>query len=211
MAAKTDTTPYHGHFGLYLGGFIAAIVLFAVTAAMAVHGVGGAETSLFHAINNWPDSLRGFFLACTIAPESLWIGAAAVVLTFLFRMYRLSWRLAVCFIGGYGVAFIAKHLVGRARPAELLQDIHVRAHETGMGYPSGHTMMMTVLMLAILPYLPWRWRWIVPIPIVLMMLSRIYLGVHMPLDIIGGLAVGVGVISFVRILPQPLKVLLRLD
>jgi membrane-associated phospholipid phosphatase len=211
-ASKTDTAPYHGHNALYIGAFIVAVLLFGATAAMAYHhGIASWELSLFHSINNWPNSLRTFFLGCTLFPESMWTAAVAVVLAFVFRMYRLSWRLAVAFIGGYGFAFIAKHVIGRGRPFEMFHDVHQRASESGMGYPSGHTMMITILMLAILPYVPGKWRWLLPIPVVLMALSRVYLGVHYPLDVVGGFAVGLGVISFIRILPQPLKVFLRLD
>jgi membrane-associated phospholipid phosphatase len=212
MTAKTDTTPYHGHGGFYFAGLVGSVLLFCVSAAMAWNQhVPGWETTLFHAINNWPESLYHLFLVGTVFHESLWIAVAAVVIAFVVRMYRLAWRLAVCSIGGYGVALIAKHVIERPRPVEILHDVHARAAETGMGFPSGHTMIMTVIMFAILPYLPWKWRWIVPIPIILMALSRIYLGVHVPLDVIGGFAVGVGVISFVRILPQSFKVALRLD
>lgn len=212
MTSKTDTAPYHGHFAIYASAFVAAALLFGGTAALALRsGIAGWELSLFHAINNWPNGLRGFFLGCTLFPESMWTAALAVVLSFAFRMYRLSWRLAVCFIGGYGFAFLAKHFIARGRPFDVLHDVHTRAHETGMGFPSGHTMMITVLMFAILPYVPKKWRWLLPIPIVLMALSRVYLGVHFPLDVVGGFAVGLGVISFVRILPQPIKVFLRLD
>ncbi|HEU4914549.1 MAG TPA: phosphatase PAP2 family protein [Candidatus Saccharimonadales bacterium] len=209
---KTDITPYHGHGKLYFGGLVGAVLLFFGSAALVWNQqVPGWEVTLFHSVNSWSESWYHFFLTATIFHESLWIAAVAVALAFIFRMYRLSWRLAVCSIGGYAVSFIAKHVVERGRPDVLLGDVHARASETSMGFPSGHTMIMTVLMLALLPYLPWRWRWIIPIPIILMGLSRVYLGVHMPLDVVGGFAIGVGVISFVRILPQPLKVFLRLD
>ena len=209
---KTDITPYHGHGKLYFGGLVSAFVLFFGSAALAwSQQVPGWDAALFRVINDWPESFFHFFLVATIFHESLWIAVVAVVLAFAARMYRLSWRLAACSIAGYGIALIGKHVIDRARPEGLLTDIHVRITETGNGFPSGHTMIITIVMLALLPYLPWRWRWIIPIPIILMGLSRVYLGVHMPLDIIGGFAIGVGVISFVRILPQSFKVFLRLD
>jgi membrane-associated phospholipid phosphatase len=209
---KTDITPYHGHGRLYFGGLIGALLLFFGSASLVWNQqMPGWEVTLFRTINGFSESWYHFFLAATIFHESLWIAVIAVVTAFALRMYRLSWRLAVCSIGGYAVALIGKEVIDRARPEGLLENVHVRIAETGMGFPSGHTMIITVVMLAILPYLPWRWRWIVPIPIVLMGLSRVYLGVHMPLDIVGGFAIGVGVISFVRILPQAFKVFLRLD
>jgi undecaprenyl-diphosphatase len=71
--------------------------------------------------------------------------------------------------------------------------------------------MITIIMLMLLPYVPKKWRWVIPIPIIAVGLARVYLGVHTPLDIIGGFAVGLGVVAFLRILPQTLKVFFRLD
>lgn len=211
MAAKTDTTPYHGHFALYLSGFIVAMLLFAGSAYLAAGEVSQREIAVFRAINDWPDSLRALFRVSTIFPGSLWIAAAAIVLTTILRMPRLAWRLAACALAGYAISLLSKHFIDRPRPQGIVENIHLRATENGMGYPSSHVLFITIIMLAVLPYLPWRWRWVIPVPIILMALSRIYLGLNLPLDVLGGFAVGLGIISFVRILPQPFKVLSRLD
>ncbi|HUC89199.1 MAG TPA: phosphatase PAP2 family protein [Patescibacteria group bacterium] len=174
--------------------------LFVVAALIAhKHTFGGVELSVFRHINDWPNGLRPFFLAVTLAPESLWIGVATVIILFALKMYRAVWQLAAAIFGGYAAALLAKHFIGRPRPIGFLNDAHIRANETGMGFPSGHTMMVTIVVLILWPYLPKGWRWLTLGFIPLMGLSRIYLGVHEPLDTIGGFALGAMVVSAIRV------------
>lgn len=212
ITEKHDSVMYEGRRNWYISAFALSMITLVITSIIASkHHLMGWEISLFHAINNWPDSLTWFFKAASIAQDSMWIAAGAVVLTFALRMWRLSWRLAATTIGGYAIAFLLKHEIARARPDGFLSELHLRWTDTGAGFPSGHTMVMTVVMLSILPYLPTKWRWVVPVMIILMGISRIYLGAHAPLDIIGGFAAGLLAVSAVRIMPQSLRVFLRLD
>jgi len=197
----------------WLALLIVSLLFLGVSAYLAHrHTLSGVELSFFHVVNDWPDKFRPLFLVATIAPESLWFGAAAVIIVFVLKMYRASWQLAVATIGGYVAAFAGKHFVARPRPVELVSDAHVRVHETGMGFPSGHTMMLTVIILILWPYLPRGWRWAIAfVGISLMGLSRIYLGVHGPLDVVGGFAVGAIVVATLRVLPQKLRTFFRFD
>ncbi len=192
---------------------MAAVLGFAGSTWLTLQHMGmmGWEISVFRAVNGMADILRLPALVVTVAPESALIGAVCVVLAFILRLYRLAWRMAVAIFGGYFVTMLAKHMIGRERPGEILSDVTMRAHDTGMGFPSGHTMIVTVISLLLIPYLPGKWRWLVAVPIILMGWSRVYLGLHAPLDIVGGFLVGLGVVCFIRILPGVVKRFFRLD
>lgn len=168
-------------------------------------GISSLEESAFRYFYSWSDSWRRFFLAATIAPEALWIAMATMFVAFIARFYRAAWELAVATLGGSALVFLGKHIIDRPRPEGLFGDVTARVHETGMAFPSGHTMVMTVIVLVLWPYLPKGWRWLTLLLIPLMAISRMYLGVHMPIDVLGGFAVGVVVVAGMRSLPRPVR------
>src|SRR5690606_25737883 len=87
----------------WLAGAVCGLLLGAGSTYAAVRGsLLGLEERLFYFVNFWPENLREVFLAATIVPESLWIAVAAVVVTFLLKMYRATWELAAATVAGYG-------------------------------------------------------------------------------------------------------------
>jgi membrane-associated phospholipid phosphatase len=211
MAAKTDTTPYKGHFKLYLTGLILSLLVFAVGAFWANSGKPmDWEENLFLSVNGWPEALYKPMMILAFMGGG-WFAATAVATAFATQFYRLAARLAISILAGYGLTAICKHLIDRARPDAIVGDAISRATEAGMGYPSTHAAIITIILLTLLPYLKWRWRWIVPVGIAAVCLSRLYLGPHLPLDVVGGVALGTAIVAFVRVLPQPLRVALRID
>jgi membrane-associated phospholipid phosphatase len=73
----------------------------------------------------------------------------------------------------------------------------------GLGFVSGHIGVVTALALVAVPWLP-RWgRWLVATATVLVFVTRMYVGAHLPLDMIGGAALGLGVGAAVRLLLGP--------
>lgn len=196
----------------WAAGFVGGALLFAAMALLAhKHTVSGVNLTIFRQVNNWPDSLRLFFLAVTGSSNSLWVGIVAVLVTFLLKLQQLTWQLAAAIIGAFAVGFLGKHIVAQPRPFHLLADVHQRVAETDASFPSGHTLVVTVVVLVLWPYLPRGWRWLVALLIPLMGLSRIYLGVHTPIDIIGGFALGLVVVSAMRILPARMRKFFCLD
>lgn len=118
-----------------------------------------------------------------------------VVALVLRRRLRASLFAATAVVGSMLLNLAAKHVFARVRPA-LWDSI---APETTFSFPSGHAMgsitlaWVVVLLWWHLEAAPWRaWRWpvtVLALAFVLAVgLSRIYLGVHYPSDILAGWA-----------------------
>lgn len=115
---------------------------------------------------------------------------ALVIVLAALRKYREAVFAAIALGGSALLNLGAKLFFARDRPS-LWESI---APETTYSFPSGHAMGSMTLA-GVLVLLAWhtRWRWTVVavmVPfVVLVGLSRVYLGVHYPSDILAGWAV----------------------
>lgn len=105
----------------------------------------------------------------------------------LRRRFRDGMFFGIAVIGSAALNIAAKNYFARTRPDLWLS---IRP-ETTYSFPSGHAMGSTTLgMAVILLCWPTRWRWPVAIAslvfILLVGVSRLYLGVHYPSDILAG-------------------------
>jgi len=121
-----------------------------------------------------------------------------VAATFLLLTYLKRWRelgaLTICLTGGAVLSFLLKILFHRTRP-----DLFQVVKETSYSFPSGHALA-TMCFYGMVAFLimrktsSWRGRLTVMtltvILSVLIGISRIYLGVHYPTDVIAGYAIG---------------------
>jgi undecaprenyl-diphosphatase len=187
---------YHLKVKTYAVICLSSLVILAWTASKASHHtLANWENSLFDFIYGWNEQFRPLFLALTQL-GSAWMVLIVPLFIWAQKQRRLAWQL---FLGGV-LAFLLvewlKYLVARPRPVYLRSDIMQReSFITGFGFPSGHTAIATVLALMLLPYVPRRQWWLLAVWVILVGLSRLYLGVHAPLDIAGGLAIGTFVAS----------------
>ena len=60
----------------------------------------------------------------------------------------------------------------------------------GLSFVSGHAVIVTAVAGLLTPILPRRWKWVPWVVVVLNGVTRIYVGAHNPLDIVGGIGVG---------------------
>ena len=174
--------------------FLSLITLILATWVAASGTMGDVEKTVFRVINAWPNALRLPFLVVTYSGSVYALGALTLLL--IWRGYpRLALRI---FAGGVTVFMVTQAMklaVQRPRPGGLIDNVHVREKLiAGFGFPSTHTAMTTVMALLLVVWLPYKWRWLAVLWIVMVGLSRIYLGVHAPLDVVGGFAAGVFVV-----------------
>lgn len=195
---------------VYIASFvISSVVLLAATWFALAHRFYGWEIQAFLEINSWPSHWQNVFKG--LSQLGLWAGVLLVVAGTFLRKWQFTWRLSATLLVGYGLVVALKHIVSRGRPDEYLQNIHVYWMEYGAGFPSAHAALATVAMLSLYPILPKLWWWVMaPLFIALVCISRFYLGAHVPLDAIGGVAVGAMVVCGSYLLPAPIARILRL-
>jgi membrane-associated phospholipid phosphatase len=199
-ASATDATPGYRRRRADVVVLCAAAALLGVSLLIMGRAdrVADEERAVFHAVNDLPAWLR------TVVEPVMqlgWFGAVLIVSVGALAIGFLTHRprrgaavaLAVGVAGGgaYLVAKLAKHAVNRGRPGDMLQEVRIRGvPASGLGFPSGHAAVSTAIVLVILPYLVWRWRWaLLALPLIVAF-ARVYVGAHLPLDVVAGVAIG---------------------
>lgn len=177
-----------------LGLLAVSLVVVLLTSIFAARGMmAGWEVSLFRVVNNLPDAQRPLWLVATGMGSVFFLFGLTLFLIF-FKYYRTAVRLFSLSVIALLTSEAMKVLVDRPRPVALLSDVHVRQLMVGNGYPSSHTALAVVMACTVVTLLPRRARWVACVWIGLVAVSRLYLGVHAPLDVIGGCAIGLLVV-----------------
>ncbi len=101
-------------------------------------------------------------------------------------------RLTVAFLLCAYTNAVAKALAALPRPPEYAPGrVKGLWEATGYGFPSGHTQSAVVVWGYLAAQARRRWLWILAAVMMLFIpLSRIYLGVHFPHDVLGGYIIG---------------------
>ncbi len=104
---------------------------------------------------------------------------------------RTGARLSILFLLSAYVNAAAKVLASQPRPFDFDPQVRKLVEAGGGGFPSGHTQNSVVFWGYLASQYRRPWLWIVAVVLmVLVPLSRMYLGVHFPTDLLGGYLLG---------------------
>ena len=175
---------------------IAALAVLALSSILVSdqHYVRG-ETAAFDAVNDWPRWI-GVPLEAVMHVGTLGVGLVligAVALTHLPRQPRAVVAVTVATLVAWRLDDVIKAIIERPRPGELPVGATVRAHASGFGFPSGHTTLAFAFATVLHPLLPTRVRWIPWAIATAVGIARMYVGVHWPMDVVGGAALGIAI------------------
>ena len=115
---------------------------------------------------------------------------------------RVGARLGVLLILSAYVNLALKELFDQPRPSP--ERVDVLAEETTPGFPSGHSQNSLVVFGYLAAQIGRPWAWAAAGLIALAVgLSRVYLGVHFPTDVLGGWLIGLAMLTlYIRAEPE---------
>ena len=171
-----------------------------VSALLAERGVYGWEVAIFQAVNGLPGSLRPLLWVLNQYGTAITIPVATVI-ALAFRRWVLAAALAMSGVTVYVLAKVIKGYVGRGRPSALVESVVEREpfSPESLGYPSGHAAVAWAITIIVLAFMGRPWRRVAIVLAIVVPVVRMYVAAHLPLDLIGGAALGVFVASAVSL------------
>ena len=178
---------------------VGAAVLVLSAIPVDEHSLSGVERAAFRAVNHVPGLPFSPVWLLMQAGNVAAVPVAALG-ALLARRPRLAAGLLVAGALTYAGAKVVKQFVTRGRPATLVDDVEFHgAVARGLGFVSGHAGVAVALAVVAFPYLGRRARWVVGGLAAFVCVARVYVGAHLPLDIVGGAALGLLVGAAVRL------------
>jgi membrane-associated phospholipid phosphatase len=104
---------------------------------------------------------------------------------------RLGFRIGLILLTSDGINGFLKLSFGMPRPYWVSNEVKALSMETSFGLPSGHSQTAVAVWGRLAAWLRRRWAYVVlGLLIFLISISRLYLGVHFPTDVLAGWIVG---------------------
>ncbi|HET6664367.1 MAG TPA: phosphatase PAP2 family protein [Acidimicrobiales bacterium] len=174
-----------------------AILAASIVAARRPH-IPRWEVRVFHAVNGLPGwlywilwlpmQLGNLVVGTLVGLACAWVArepavAVGVVLAMILKL--VTERIVRREMKAY--------LAVRKRPGSSHQESVLRGGDVpskGPSFPSGHVILVAAIGCVVAPTLPVEWVWVPFLLTALVMLGRVYVGAHNPLDVTAGLGAG---------------------
>ena len=160
--------------------------------------IGAAESRVFHAVNGLPDGLYPF-LWLPMQFGNLLVGVAAGLAV---AVVDRDITAAVGVILAAALKLLAErvirremaaYLAVRQRPGVSQSGAILRGGDvpvSGPSFPSGHVILAAGVGTVVSPIVGPAWWWVPVALTLLVMIGRVYVGAHNPLDVTAGLGAG---------------------
>jgi membrane-associated phospholipid phosphatase len=160
--------------------------------------ISAAESRIFHAVNGLPNGLYPvLWLPMQLGNLVVGTGAGLIV-----ALVHRDVTVAVGVILAMALKLVtervvrremADYLVVRQRPATSQEGAILRGGDvpkSGPSFPSGHAILVAAVGSVVAPNLSPTWWWVPLSLTLLVMVGRVYVGAHNPLDVTAGLGAG---------------------
>jgi undecaprenyl-diphosphatase len=180
---------------------VTSMVVLVASTVLARRGVYRWEVVIFQAFNGLPGSFRSLLWVVNQYGTAITIPVASVI-ALVFRKWILALSLLISGAAVYVLAKVIKEYVARGRPAAVMEEVIEREgfSPNSLGFPSGHAAVAWAITIILLAYVGRPWQIAAIIVAILVPMVRMYVAAHLPLDLIGGAALGVAVASAVNLL-----------
>jgi glycosyltransferase 2 family protein len=177
------------------------LVLGAGMVAVRNGTVSALEEDAFRAVNDLPDALYPVLWPFQQLGV-LVVGPIVAVAALLARRPLLAAAALLATLAKLWLERVVKSMVSRDRPGTSVGDVNDRGDVSlqGESFVSGHAVLIAALACVIAPYLHGRWRVLPWVAIGLVMVGRVYVGAHNPLDVICGAGLGIAIGSVLNLL-----------
>jgi undecaprenyl-diphosphatase len=154
------------------------------------------DAQIFSAIKSIQNPVLDVIMLSITNIATLYIGVPIVLaLAYLSKNRKLLADLFVALLIGIALTLLLKMAIARPRPEDIM-NVGFWASATFSSFPSDHASTAFV-MFGIIGHHLKKWRLWFFLLAVLVAVSRIYLGVHFPTDVLAGAFLGILVSQFV--------------
>ena len=191
---STDRRPQDGATGCARWNVVVlgvSSVVVGATSFAARADLTPVEVTVFRSLNELSDALNTAIWPFMQYGTFVTIPALTVI-ALLFSRFRLAIALALSGVGVYLLARLVKEIVERGRPGAVLTGVEAREvfAEGSLGFPSGHAAVAAALTVVVAAHLSMRWTITALVLGTIVLFGRLYVGAHLPLDVLGGAALG---------------------
>jgi undecaprenyl-diphosphatase len=182
-----------------IAGFAFGVGTLLGAAMLARRPITQSEIRTFREANELPG---GVYRAIWIPMQYGTFGTvpAVAALALARRRPRLAVAIAAGGTAAWALAKAVKPMVDRGRPASVLGGVSLRGAEEGdKGFPSGHAAVSVALTVMVWPSAPNGWRATLAALAGFVPFARMYVGAHLPLDVVSGSALGLAIGSAVNL------------